>query len=192
MLLPGICVGSLAEPVMPIVKTRTYWKTDAERARIAERIGQLTVRAGECLIWTGAKDRRGTGLMQIGGGGAATWRLARVPRVVMALAGRPLGEGMCACHRCDNPSCCEETHLFAGTYTDNMRDCIAKGRFQPLPVLHGSSHHRSKLTEESVRAIRQERILSASTLATTYGVSAGRIRAIRRGKGWVHVSDGAV
>jgi len=43
-----------------------------------------------------------------------------------SVSGRPLGAYLC--HRCDNPRCVRLDHLFWGTASDNMRDCLLKGR----------------------------------------------------------------
>jgi hypothetical protein len=42
--------------------------------------------------------------------------------------GRPLRSDEQACHRCDNPPCCNPDHLFAGFARDNVGDMISKGR----------------------------------------------------------------
>lgn len=69
----------------------------------------------------------------------------------------PLGELHCL-HKCDNPSCVNPAHLFAGTHKQNMEDKVAKGRSGGGGP-RGSRNGASKLTEEQVdemRRLRQE------------------------------------
>jgi hypothetical protein len=37
-------------------------------------------------------------------------------------------DGKVVCHRCDNPGCVNPDHLFTGSQTDNVYDCISKKR----------------------------------------------------------------
>ena len=36
--------------------------------------------------------------------------------------------GMLICHHCDNKACVNPDHLFIGTQSDNLKDCVRKGR----------------------------------------------------------------
>lgn len=85
-------------------------------------------------------------------------------------------------HRCDNPPCVRPSHLMLGTHHENMLDAANK-----LRMSHGEPHPRARLTDDAVRAIRTS-TESNATLSNRFGVSAGRIRDVRNGMGWRHVS----
>lgn len=140
-----------------------------------------------CLNWKGAKNEAGYGRMHNGE------KLVYVHRTAWELAnGEELGI-RCACHHCDNPSCIEPTHLFAGTTADNMQDREAKGRggghklrgrIMGPSRMRGAKHPRSKLTKEKVLAILYRPDEEAGPLAEEYGVSVSSIYAIRHGRLW--------
>lgn len=94
-------------------------------------------------------------------------------------------DGMHVLHHCDNPPCFEITHLFLGTNADNIEDKVAKGR-QPK----GTDIHWSKLTPESVKAIRHYRSLGyeLKDLAPMFNVSKATISRVANGVTWRHVT----
>lgn len=79
------------------------------------------------------------------------------------------GELFC-CHTCDNPKCCNPSHIFLGTQKDNMRDMATKGR-NVMP--RGSAHAKSKVTEDQVREIRRRHATGerCTDLAREFGMS---------------------
>lgn len=76
-----------------------------------------------CHPWIGSRADHGYGWFATGG------RTVRAHRWLLGyLRGNPLCPDEAACHRCDNPPCCNERHLYVGTRSANMRDRDDRGR----------------------------------------------------------------
>lgn len=90
-----------------------------------------------CLLWLGACDSNHYGQLR-----ASKHVLRRATHIALELAGRPLPDGMVACHSCDNTYCVEETHLFHGTQSENIADMIRKNRHDHsgLKLGRGANH----------------------------------------------------
>lgn len=79
-----------------------------------------------CLIFTGFLGRRGYGTFWLHPKPQLAHRVAWVMAGGLITPEKPY-----ILHNCpggDNTSCCEPTHLWAGTYLENQRDKAAKGR----------------------------------------------------------------
>lgn len=134
----------------------------------------------DCWLWTGAKDSNDYGLV------GRSRRMLRVHRVAWEFTyGRPIPEGLCVLHRCDNPPCVNPDHLFLGTKADNHADSVAKNRHS-----FGERNGMAKLTFREVRFIRKAYAAGLGThrkLADRFGVSQDTIWKVVRRKSWKSV-----
>ncbi|ALA07595.1 hypothetical protein BC01_001 [Bacillus phage BC01] len=85
-------------------------------------------------------------------------------------------------HKCDNPKCCNPDHLVEGTHGDNVRDRVIRNR-----SAKGTSHGRTKLTEDQAKFIKYDTTYNNSELARMFDVSTKAIRLIKQGINWSHI-----
>jgi hypothetical protein len=155
-------------------KPQRYCSRACIYADEADRFWSNIQKGDGCWLWT-AKSRHpfGYGLFQRKNGKQST-----ASRVAWELTHGEIPEGMGVCHSCDQPACCNPSHMFLGTLADNNHDTIAKGRSA-----------RARLQEWQVRAIRDRYAAgtSQSDLADAYHVSTWTISQIVNRHTWKHV-----
>lgn len=85
-------------------------------------LARLVIAESGCHEFAAMRQPFGYGVVNVDG----VPRLAH--RVVWEAVNGPIPEGGCILHRCDNPPCCNPTHLYLGTKLDNYRDMADRGR----------------------------------------------------------------
>jgi len=77
----------------------------------------------DCWEWKGYINSRGYGTFIF------NQKRYNAHRVAWVLYCGKINEDMLICHKCDNRSCCNPSHLFEGTAKDNSLDMVNKGRW---------------------------------------------------------------
>lgn len=158
-------------------------RPNAERTPLADRFWPKVDRSAgpdACWPWT-AYRLRGYGRVKATINGRAR-SLAHVVAYILTY-GEPPAETPCVLHRCDNPPCCNPSHLFLGTSPDNNADRHRKGRSN---TCRGEASPNAKLTAIQVRQIRATKMdgVTATTVAANFGVGQTTILDIWNGKRW--------
>ena len=141
---------------------------------------------GKCWEWMATRNLNGYGQLRVKDD-YGKWRKGLSHRVSWIIHNGNIPNSLCVLHHCDNPGCVNPSHLFLGTYEDNSRDMITKGRGKPSH-LYGEKNGSSKLTREQVSEIRKHLCCGENHyyIARKFGVSHTTIWRIARGKSWIH------
>lgn len=156
----------------------------------------------ECWPWLASTNGIGYGRFWADG------KLLYSSHVALAIDGKKRCDGLMALHSCDNPPCCNPSHLRWGTHASNMRDLVARGkapRLHPRPprarrckgmkrkspwgALKGEANIKAKLSPADVGLMREAGAggASATALASRYGLSISTVSKILLRKRWKHI-----
>lgn len=129
----------------------------------------------ECWPWRGAKNLKGYGKIARAGKFHGTHRVAYESRH------GPIPDGALILHSCDNPPCCNPSHLRIGTHLENSKDMVDRGRSAT-----GEKHWSARLSSSDVQSIKT-RVMAGETqraVAKDLGLSFQHVSDIIRGKRW--------
>ena len=132
-----------------------------------------------CWNFAGCKNTRGYGKIRQGE------KVILTHRAIYEHYNGKIKNGLCVCHKCDNPSCVNPNHLFAGTPQDNANDMVSKGRCADKT---GVKNGRAKINQDianKIRSIYSEKNLSQRKIAKMFNLDNSTICAIVNNKSWI-------
>ena len=143
--------------------------------KLTKKFWDKVEKTQSCWIWKGAKSSFGYGRFKING------KLYSPHRMIIGEENIP--KGLFVCHKCDNPSCVNPTHLFIGSRSDNMKDALKKNRLN-IPegqrLQRGNKNPFTKLTNNQVLEIKNS-CDNPPELAKKFGISKSLIYKIKSG-----------
>lgn len=152
---------------------------EEKKERLKKSFDAKVIKKDGCWDWKGSK----------GPGGYVNIRYNRkkilAHRISWIIHNGEIPDCLFVCHKCDNRRCTNPDHLFVGTTQENTKDRDEKKR-----QIHGSRHHKSKLTESDVVEIKKRLVLGipSKKIADEFGVTDGSIWFIKHGITWRHLN----
>lgn len=134
-----------------------------------------------CWPWMGYRNEAGYGSFALAPGRRGHHKPTGAHRAAVIFTSGPITGRQVVRHTCDNPPCVNPRHLLVGSYSDNNRDMVERGRN------HIQAGVGRKLDPDAVREIRAS-AQSPNQLARRYGVSRALVRKIRAGQVWKMVA----
>lgn len=133
----------------------------------------------DCWEWQSRVGDRGYGRIRYDG------RDRRSHRVAYEVANRGIPEGAWVLHKCDNKTCVNPAHLYAGNPKDNTQDSIEAGTHPfHTQFKQGDPSPNRRLSREDVEEIRrryESTDATQSDIANDYDVTQATISKAVRG-----------
>lgn len=149
--------------------------------RFWSKVG-ITAQSDLCWDWMAANKGKGYGGFYLNKKHMAASRAAYI------LYYKEDPKDKFVCHKCDNPSCCNPSHLFIGTAKENQEDMIKKGRKHSA---FGERNANSILTTNDILDILELRNKKVRTrdIKKKYNISNTHVHRIFTGKRWGHLKS---
>src|SRR5258706_315091 len=126
-----LCVAHfwlLLKPLkMPTARDSKMERIVLEQKEAEKRFWPRIKKTDSCWLWMGTRNPKGYGQISINDKRQVT------SRVMWVLTNGQIPNNLSVLHKCDNPPCCNPSHLFLGNHRDNTMDSIRKGRFHYKP-----------------------------------------------------------
>lgn len=114
----------------------------------------------DCWPWKGPLRGKGYGYIGING------KKIKANRVAWTIANGPIPKGKLILHKCDNATCCNPAHLYAGTHCENNLDREYRGS----GYLKGRPSSLSVYDIETIKELYKIGIYQKE-IAKRYGIS---------------------
>ena len=137
----------------------------SKASALSKMMAKSRLRSGGCIEWSGRVNTKGYGQIMMSG------QLKMVHRVSWEMANGRIPDGAIIMHSCDNPACINPMHLLAGSYSDNTRDSVKKGRWrQANNGAGGRTPTISPDLMEDIKLIRVHDLLTIPEISSATGI----------------------
>ena len=102
-------------------------------------------------------------------------------------------DGLIIRHHCDNPICCNPSHLEVGTKADNTQDAVRRGRFAGRKTPRGDGHGMAIISSSDVLKMREkynpDKRGHIAEAARDFAISSTQAARILRRQAWRSVPE---